>query len=54
MVGFSVGVKGAAMTSNVLADTLTEIVDLASGGPKLVAPPMELLAPARDLVARKP
>ena len=45
------------MTSNtaaqlaILADALTEIVDLASGGPKLVAPPVELLARAGDLAA---
>jgi hypothetical protein len=35
----------------ILADALTEIVDLASGGPKLVAPPVELLARAGDLAA---
>jgi hypothetical protein len=34
-----------------LADALTEIVDLAGGGPKLVAPPVELLARAGDLAA---
>ena len=45
------------MTSNaaaqlaILADALTEIVDLASGGPKLVAPAVELLARAGDLAA---
>jgi hypothetical protein len=45
------------MTSNaptqlaILADALTEIVDLASGGQKLVAPPVELLARAGDLAA---
>jgi hypothetical protein len=45
------------MTSNtaaqlaILADALTEIVDLASGVPKLVAPPVELLARAGDLAA---
>ena len=45
------------MTSNaaaqlaILADALTEIVDLASGGPKLVAPPVDLLARAGDLAA---
>jgi hypothetical protein len=35
----------------ILADALTEIVDLASGVPKLVAPPLELLARAGDLAA---
>jgi len=35
----------------ILADALTEIVDLASCGPKLVAPPVELLARAGDLAA---
>ncbi len=35
----------------ILADALTEIVDLASGDPKLVAPPVELLARAGDLAA---
>ena len=45
------------MTSNaaaqlaILADALTEIVDLASGGPRVVAPPVELLARAGDLAA---
>ena len=45
------------MTSNaaaqlaILADALTEIVDLAGGGPKLVAPPVEPLARAGDLAA---
>jgi hypothetical protein len=34
-----------------LADALTEIVDLASGGPKMVAPPVDLLARAGDLAA---
>ena len=35
----------------ILADALTEIVDLASGGLELVAPPVELLARAGDLAA---
>jgi hypothetical protein len=45
------------MTSNaaahlaILADALTEIVDLASGGPKLGARPVEPLARAGDLAA---
>jgi hypothetical protein len=45
------------MTSNaatqlaILADALTEIVDLAGGGPKLVASPVEPLARAGDLAA---
>ncbi len=39
----------AAAQLAILADALTEIVDLASGGPKLVAPPVELLARAGDL-----
>jgi hypothetical protein len=45
------------MTSNaaaqlaILADALTEIVDLASGGQKLIAPPVEPLARAGDLAA---
>jgi hypothetical protein len=45
------------MTSNaatqlaILADALTKIVDLASGGQMLVAPPVKLLARARDLAA---
>ena len=45
------------MTSNtaaqcaILSDALTEIVDLASGGSKLVAPPVELLARAGDIAA---
>ena len=41
----------AATQLAILADALTAIVDLASGGPKLVAPPVELLARARDLAA---
>jgi len=45
------------MTSNaaaqlaILADALTEIVDLASGGPKLIAPPVEPVARAGNLAA---
>jgi hypothetical protein len=45
------------MTSNaaaqlaILPDALTEIVDLAGGGAKLVAPPVEPLARAGDLAA---
>ena len=35
----------------ILADALTEIVDLESGGQKLVALPVELLARAGDLAA---
>jgi hypothetical protein len=34
-----------------LADALTKIVDLASGGPKLVAPPGKVLARAGDIAA---
>jgi hypothetical protein len=41
----------AATQLAILADALTEIVDLAGGGPKLVAPPVELLARAGDLAA---
>jgi hypothetical protein len=41
----------AATQLAILADALTEIVDLASGGPKLVAPPVEPLARAGDLAA---
>jgi len=41
----------AAAQLAILADALTEIVDLASGGQKLVAPPVELLARAGDLAA---
>ena len=44
----------AATQRAILADALTEIVDLASGGPKLVAPPVELLARAGDLGPPKP
>jgi hypothetical protein len=46
------------MTSNaatqlaILADALTEIVDLAGGSQKLVAPPVEPLARAGDLAAK--
>jgi hypothetical protein len=49
------------MTSNaaaqlaILADALTEIVDLASGGPKLAAAgALDLLARAGDLAAEAP
>ena len=35
----------------ILADAPTEIGDLASGGPKLVAPPVKLLARAGNLAA---
>jgi hypothetical protein len=35
----------------ILADALTEIVDLASGDQMLVAPPVELLARAGDIAA---
>ncbi len=35
----------------ILADALTEIVDLASGGPRVVAPPVDPLARAGDLAA---
>jgi len=35
----------------IFADALTEIVDLAGGGPKLVAPSAELLARAGDIAA---
>ena len=41
----------AAAQLAILADALTEIVDLASGGPKLVAPSVELLARAGDIAA---
>jgi hypothetical protein len=41
----------AAAQLAILADALTKIVDLASGGPKLVAPPVEPLARAGDLAA---
>jgi hypothetical protein len=41
----------AAAQLAILADALTEIVDLASGGPKLVASPVEPLARAGDLAA---
>jgi hypothetical protein len=41
----------AATQLAILADALTEIVDLAIGGPKLVAPPVEPLARAGDLAA---
>jgi hypothetical protein len=41
----------AAAQLAILADALTEIVDLASGGPKLVAPPVEPLARAADIAA---
>ena len=41
----------AAAQLAILADALTEIVDLASGGQKLAAPPVELLARAGDLAA---
>jgi hypothetical protein len=43
--------SNTAMQLAILADALTEIVDLASGGPKLVAPSVELLARAGDLAA---
>lgn len=43
--------SNAAAQLAILADALTEIVDLASCGPKLVAPPVELLARAGDLAA---
>jgi hypothetical protein len=45
------------MTSNaaaqlaILADALAEVIDLASRGQKLVAPPVELLPRAGDLAA---
>jgi hypothetical protein len=39
----------AAAQLAILADALTEIVDLASGGLELVAPPVDLLARAGDL-----
>jgi hypothetical protein len=41
----------AATQLAILADALTEIVDLASGGLELVAPPVELLARAGDIAA---
>ena len=43
--------QNAAAQLAILADALTEIVDLASGGPKLVAPPVEPLARAGDIAA---
>jgi hypothetical protein len=44
----------AATQLAILADALTEIVDLASGGPKLVAPPVERLARAGGIAAEAP
>jgi hypothetical protein len=35
----------------ILADALTEIVDLATADPKTVAPPTEVLARAGDIAA---
>jgi hypothetical protein len=35
----------------ILADALTEIVDLATADPKTVAPPAEILARAGDIAA---
>ena len=36
----------------ILANALTEIVDLATAGPKTVAPPGEVLARAGDIAAQ--
>ena len=41
----------AAAQLAILADALTEIVDLATGDPKAVAPPGEVLARAGDIAA---
>jgi hypothetical protein len=41
----------AATQLAILADALTEIVDLASGGLELVAPPVELAARVGDIAA---
>ena len=41
----------AAMQLAILADALTEIVDLATADPKALAPPGEVLARAGDIAA---
>ena len=41
----------AAAQLAILADALTEIVDLATADPKTVAPPGEVLARAGDIAA---
>jgi len=41
----------AAAQLAILADALTEIVDLATADPKAVAPPAEILARAGDIAA---
>ena len=41
----------AAMQLAILADALTEIVDLATADPKTVAPPEQVLARAGDIAA---
>ncbi|MGA8170283.1 MAG: hypothetical protein WB816_05560 [Methylocystis sp.] len=41
----------AAAQLAILADALTEIVDLATADPKTVAPPAEILARAGDIAA---
>ena len=41
----------AAAQLAILADALTEIVDLATADPKTVAPPAEILARAGDVAA---
>jgi hypothetical protein len=43
--------KDAAAQLGILADALTEIVDLATADPKTVAPPAEILARAGDVAA---
>ena len=43
--------KDVAAQLAILADALTEIVDLATADPKTVAPPAEILARAGDIAA---
>ncbi len=43
--------KVVAAQLAILADALTEIVDLATADPKTVAPPAEILARAGDIAA---
>jgi len=43
--------KNVAAQLAILADALTEIVDLATADPKTVAPPAEILARAGDIAA---
>jgi len=43
--------KDAAAQLAILADALTEIVDLATADPRTVAPPAEILARAGDVAA---